>query len=228
MKTRKHCTSHRPSTVTAASVAASKPAGLDELLATLGDVKANGIFVSHVDPATSDMNALKSLHAPLRNALVQSITASDTAGFIKIYTAMESLLGIDMETYDEMAVKFLNNNEVVMTSPSEFCMFSKAWAIVLEIFKLNLAKPGLLSRMHIDSPLHVIHRIGSWLEDFAGEPYHPAIVQLAHDVTAHFISEIKAHAPDSFALILVGGIDLPKRLKTLRSIIAKQIAAAAP
>ena len=140
---------------------------------------------------------------------------------------MASLLEIDMETYLEMATTFIGSKEVVMSSPSEFCLFSKSWGIVLQIFKLNLAKPGLLGRMHIDSPLHLMHRIGSWLEDCKGQADHPAIVHLAHDVTAHFFSEVRSHAPAAFAVILAEGIALPKNFTTMQAIIAKQIAAAA-
>lgn len=224
MTHRKHSKPEHPSTVSNPSATASAAAGLNELLATFGHMKADGIYVSHVDPATSDMKALQFLQTPLHNALVRSITAGDTAAFTKVYTAMEALLGIDMETYMEMAATFIGSDEVVMTSPSEFCFFSKAWAIVLQMFKLNLANSGLLSRMHIDSPLHLIHRIGSWLEDFKGEADHPHIVQLAHDVVAHFLSEIKTHAPAAFALFLVEGIDLPKNFTTMQSIFAKEIA----
>lgn len=115
MNNRTHRKSRHPSPAAAASVTPSTAAGLNQLLATFGHVGANGIFVSHVDPATSDIDALKFLGVPLHNALVRSITASDTAGFTKIYTAMESLLGIDMETYMEMAATFIGS----MLAPAE-------------------------------------------------------------------------------------------------------------
>ena len=186
----------------------SADANLDSIIAMLGHTDAHGKLHSKIDFSTSDKDGLEGVELVFRQAMQQAIMDHDIPELRKAYVAMERILGINMETYERFERHFPAEGQTLKNSPSEMCLSFKAWPIFLEIFKLSTAHDGLLTRMEIDSPLHLLFRLGSWLIDSDLQSEYAGITQLAKDVVDHFLITVKPAA-------LANGLDLKAVIESL-------------
>ncbi len=164
------------------------------LIAMVGHVDEQGNVQSKINFANSDADALQVMEMPFRSAMTKAIMNNDASGFREAYQGMESILKIDMEAYEGMVLHFPAAGKELHISPSEMCPHFKAWSVFMEIFKLSMAHDGEVSRKAIDSPIHLLFRLGSWLEEPSLQPELSALTQLANDAAAHFLNEVEPAA----------------------------------
>jgi len=188
-KSRKHKQVHIPSAGSAQPTCAY--AQMDGVIAMLGHTDVNGNLHSKIDFSTSDKKGLQGLELVFRQAMTKAIKQHDVDQFRKSYVAMERILGIDMENYEGLELHFPEAGKIVNHSPSELCLAFKAWPIYAEVFQLSLAHPGVFHRTDLDSPLHLLFRLGSWLKEPELQSELADITQLTKDVVDHFLIELK-------------------------------------
>ena len=164
---------------------------MDAMIDMLGCMDANGQLRSKIHFPTSDKDGLHALELVFRQGMTKAIKENNVAQFRKSYVAMEGLLGIDMENYEGLELHFPGEGKFINCSPSELCPAFKAWPIVAEVFKLSLAHTGSAIRDDIDSPSHLIFRLGSWLIEPTLQSEVAEIKQVANEAVFLFLSEIK-------------------------------------
>ena len=166
-------------------------ANVDDLINMFGHVTQSGVMLSKINWEDCDRDALGGIERVFGNALEVAIRSNDLPAFQKCYQAMRCILRLDMTDYMKFTVDFGGPGESRVMSPSEYCLMFGSWPIVMEIFKQGLDPTEQMEKFHNDSSMHILFRVGGWLNNFAGRDFYPQIESLAEEMVLHLLKTVE-------------------------------------